>query len=513
MRWRITRSGGHLAALAAGLSALTFRYLQSVPADPDLWGHTKFGVDHIQSGHLARTDPFSFMTGGQEWINHEWLSELIFGWAYMTGGATGLFVLRSVIFCAIVTGLFTLCWLRWKNGFVTLLVATSALPFLALFTNVRPHSFTFLLVVLVLLCIEAYARGRHRWVYFLPLLMALWVNLHGGFIVGLGLCGLGLLSLACGAEGEMKAPTATQKRTLATVGLLTVAATLLNPYHLKLYGYLASALVLPREYVTEWMTLSGVQLVPYLFFTMLPLLVTLAARSWRHPTHLAFFVVSAVAALFNARFLAFLVIIGTLVLIDQGAVLWRRCAASGRYRMLDRLTSVPAVGVLAVVIALVSVPKALDDLSTYRGRVWLDPGQYPVGAAAFLNTHDLGPNLAVPFHWGEYAIWHLYPGYLVSQDGRYETTYVPSYVDSLLAAYYSGDLQQFVGGQDVDVMLLESSERLDRQVSLSDEWREVYRDATAAVYVPSTRAVPGGQRAALNAVSGSVPSTGPLFFP
>ena len=124
-------SSRSLLALAAGLAALVFRYVQSVPADPDLWGHTRFGLDHIRAGHLARTDPFSFMTTGQEWVNHEWLTELIFGWVFMAGGTTGLFLFRAAIFSAIAALLFGMCWSSWKNGFVLLLLAAGVLPLLA----------------------------------------------------------------------------------------------------------------------------------------------------------------------------------------------------------------------------------------------------------------------------------------------------------------------------------------------------------------------------------------------
>lgn len=510
---RTKTSRGSLVALVAGLAALVFRYLQSVPADPDLWGHTRFGLDHIRTGQLARTDPFSFMTGGQEWVNHEWLTELIFGWVFMVGGATGLFLLRAAIFSTIVALLFGMCWSTWKNGFVLLLLATGVLPLLAVFTNVRPHSFTFLFLLLVLFCIEAYGRGKRRWVNLLPVLMVLWVNLHGGFIVGLGLSGLGLASLFFGAEGGWTIPDPRARRHLVVVGILTVAATLCNPYHVGLYTYLVEALVLPREHVTEWMTLGGVQLVPYLLLTALPGAMFLVARSVKHPTRSILFLVTIVPAFLNARFLPFVIMFGTLVIADQGAVVWRRVTDGGRHPLLARVASAPAVAVLLVLVGLLLLPQAFDDLRHYRGRVWVDPDVYPVGAARFLKTHDLGRNLALPFQWGEYAIWHLYPDYLVSQDGRYETVYPPAYVDSLLDAYYMGDLERFIERQDVDVLLLESGEVLDRGVSESQDWRELYRDQTATVYVPHERLPDIANNLSDSAASTMARTSAPVFFP
>ena len=36
----------------------------------------------------------------------------------------------------------------------------------------------------------------------------------------------------------------------------------------------------------------------------------------------------------------------------------------------------------------------------------------------FLADHDLGPNLATRLDWGGYALYHLWPRYRVSIDGR-----------------------------------------------------------------------------------------------
>ncbi len=39
--------------------------------DIDLWGHVLFGEQLLHTGHLARTDPYSWTANGQPWVNHE----------------------------------------------------------------------------------------------------------------------------------------------------------------------------------------------------------------------------------------------------------------------------------------------------------------------------------------------------------------------------------------------------------------------------------------------------------
>ena len=238
----------------------------------------------------------------------------------------------------------------------------------------------------------------------------------------------------------------------------------------------------------------------------------LVARSVRHPTRSIFFLITAVAAYFNARFLALLIMFRVLVIADQGAVIWRRVTAGQRHSLVSRTASAATMAGLAALLCLVSLPAALEELRYYRGRVWVDADTHPVGAARFLKTNRLGPNLALPFHWGEYAIWHLYPDYQVSQDGRYETVYRPAYIDSLLAAYYAGDLERFTERQDVDVLLVESGAALDWGAQESRDWYEIYRDPTATVYVPHERLADLASRLA-NAGTPAAGPSAPIAFP
>src|SRR5579862_4093264 len=65
-------------------------------ADPDLWGHVRFGLDTMHAGHLTSVDPYSF-TQDVPWVNHEWLSEVQMGAAYAIGGDAGLALLKAAL--------------------------------------------------------------------------------------------------------------------------------------------------------------------------------------------------------------------------------------------------------------------------------------------------------------------------------------------------------------------------------------------------------------------------------
>ena len=66
------------------------------PADPDLWGHVRFGQDLLRSGRLSAVDPYSF-TSDRPWVNHEWLSEVVMALAFGRADAVGLNLLRLLV--------------------------------------------------------------------------------------------------------------------------------------------------------------------------------------------------------------------------------------------------------------------------------------------------------------------------------------------------------------------------------------------------------------------------------
>ena len=63
--------------------------------DSDIWGHMLFGINLLETRALPVADPYSF-TSSQPWINHEWFSDVLFGFAYSHGGLVLLTVLRSL---------------------------------------------------------------------------------------------------------------------------------------------------------------------------------------------------------------------------------------------------------------------------------------------------------------------------------------------------------------------------------------------------------------------------------
>src|SRR2546423_5347664 len=146
--------------------------------DGDLPRHILTGNLILHSRHVLTTDVFSFRTVGYPSIPHEWLSQVLFAAAYDWLGLSGVVVLTALL--VMLTWSTVYYHAVQKSGsvlpslFVTVLgVAASELHVLP-----RPHIFTYALIATWTMLLERVRTGMRAW-WSLPLMMLLWVNIHG----------------------------------------------------------------------------------------------------------------------------------------------------------------------------------------------------------------------------------------------------------------------------------------------------------------------------------------------
>jgi hypothetical protein len=386
-------------------------------ADADLWGHLRFGLDILASKSLQTADPYSF-TADRAWINHEWLAELLMGIGYAGLGALGLNLLKLGVI-AVVGGI-ALIVARQEHASPIARDLFVALTVFATYSRtqvIRPQMFSVAIFCAMLYVFRETDRGRTRAIWFVPLCFAAWVNLHGGWIVGLAALGVWMLG------------DAWQRRSLrwtialAAVGALALLATLVNPYGLGLWRFLTETVRLDRPGIADWKPLLQLPPAILVIESILPLIAIASLareRSWRRvPLRdiavltllaVATFRVGRVDAFLQAAIAIFLArpIITFLNGIDLNA--------HGRFQR----ASVP-VGAMALAFSAYVLVTGFSSLRVIGvGGEWV-PDR---AAAAFLRENSPGARVLTWFDWGEYALWQLSPaGIRVSMDGRRETVY------------------------------------------------------------------------------------------
>src|SRR5688500_79138 len=497
-------STGLLTCLCAVLAAAP--YFLRLTADPDLWWHVKTGLLILDVVAVPQTDPFSFTFAGAPWFNHEWLAEVGLALAYRTAGGAGLTVLRIALFAATLAGLGWLLWRRLRQPLLATAILVAALPTLDGFLSFRPHTWTYLLTIVFLLCLEGAAAGRPKLLLLLPPLMAIWVNLHGGFLTGLAVATVGIASLAVGGEHGRKLRGAGPWIVLA----LTFLAPFANPYGWRLVPYLAHELGARHSFVPEWRSVAQTPgaLSVFAAWTVVPLLaLALALRHTRLAEATLF--LGAVAATYrHVRFLPLLVIFGCLVLATATAPLWQRLTSEGLRRRLD---SPVAAGVLAAALALLAAPALARDARRKGLQLEVDVRQVPVLGTRALSQLGLSGNLATRLDWGGHAIWHLWPSWRVSIDGRNLTVYPESFVERQLIAYDRAEPLAGLEGQPIDAVLFESGGPGFEGMARDPGWALIYRDPLSALFLPAATAE--RLAPALSELPALSLDAGPVVFP
>jgi hypothetical protein len=479
-----------LSFLRIALAAVLFAWLSHTRADPDLWGHVLFGQSIVSEGSIAATDRYSFQSD-RPWVNHEWLSESLMYLAYAAGGPTALVALKVLLLLVVVAAVsIALARQSITGPSRDLLIALAVLGAFGQINHMRPQVFS-LAAFAWLLVLLTRAPGRGLATFFLlPALFAIWVNLHGGWIVGGGVLALWTACTLCTA-----APRA-EKIRLVAVGVLSLCATLINPYGWGMWAFLWNTVGFGRMEISEWQPVYRLGAPFMIVWSVLALTAVAAAaraftRSEPAVGRVAVVVMLGVGSLQVSRLLAFFGIT-VVVLLGREAIMalerFRR-----RREQPDQLPGRRAAAAAAVIACAVMIGGGVVSARNASCVRMDSPGLPEPEVAQFAAAQQLRGRLAVWFDWGEYAIWHLGPALPVSIDGRRETVYSDEILKRHLNFYFvPSTRQEFLDEVRPDYIWLPSD--LPVVASLrSDGWKQLFagpksvllgRDGASREYSP-----------------------------
>ena len=214
----------------------------------DSWLTLLGGREFLQHG-LPHHDTLAILSHGHQWIDQQWLAQLVYYGLYVLGGV-GLVGRVNVLLFAAAAGIALIAARR--SGASPSRVLVCALPALLLTASfVRAQVLSeFLFAVVLVLLVRESRRPSRRVLAVFPL-VALWGNLHGAAVMGAAMVSLlGFVELGRAARSR-------KRRAIARGLLLTVAAwpcLLVTPYGDGVLPYYRATLENPAfaKYITEW---------------------------------------------------------------------------------------------------------------------------------------------------------------------------------------------------------------------------------------------------------------------
>jgi hypothetical protein len=471
-----------------------------------LFGHVVFGQQMLSSRTVQFLETYSWTANGQPFINHEYGADLVLGGIHLLMGGTGLLLLKVLVgaltfFLCLRLGSESLKWptiaVAWVVGFIA--IVEISFGFAA-----RPQIFTALGLALELMILRQIHRGRLAWALVLPPLFAVWFNLHGGALAGIGLVLVAAASSTMEAAlpwfrpstGSAGVSPISNRKLLAALWLGSVAALaalFCNPWGSTMVRWVVGSVLWLRPEIQEWNPTPLNWDHATLF-----ILIAVAAFAWsvsRRRRALwelgvtAAFAVLALRSVRNAPLFALVALAFTPPHLADAIARFRHHFEGlvefwSRPRTQELAPRLLGLAGCAMVIATFTLHK--DHPLTME----VPRTQYPTAAMEFIRQHDIRGRMLTFFDWGDMTIFEL-PQCTVSLDGRLDSCYSRPIITEHWKLYNGEPVDQTVLPIDQADLALRPSNLLGARV-LADRpgWKPVYFDKTAVVLVRDLQRFP-----------------------
>ena len=434
--------------------------------------------ESLRLGYIPHVDLYAYTPTLKTSIHHEWGAGFIAYFLATRFGAAGIVTLKLVLAFALAA-VCVLC-ARARGARFPLLVLLAAPAILMVgngFAPVRAQMYSFALTALLFYWLRCDERGSRAWILPWLVVFCLWVNLHGGFVVGIA-----FLFLHWVEQVLRRRPHWHLAATLsAMTGLVAV-----NPYGYEYYRYLWTALAMKRPDIPEWRTLwqSGDPVYLSVFAcSVLLLAYCIVKLPLRDLPGLGILLAAAAGTFLHVRMIPFLAV--ALFCYLPGYM--QRTPLS---RWIEAKLFTPSPGR----IALWGAPAAFFLLLAFTVQFWrLDvPGQpssnsslqttFPVGPVKYLEAAGFSGNLMAPFEQGAYLSWKMYPRVRVFFDSRYEGAY-PDWLVKRAFQFYRAEpgWKDTLAAYPTDMLLIRTGQPI-RQVIAQVPWNKVYSDRGFEMY-------------------------------
>jgi hypothetical protein len=494
-----------LVAMSGG--ALSTRLL----GDASIGWHIRNGEQMLRTDTITRTDSFSVTMGGQTWYAWEWLYDLKIAGIHHWFGLNGVVFFTAVIIALTFALTLRLSLERGADLPVAALLLVLSLGVSMIHLFARPHVLSWLFTVIWFQMLDSsgsMAGPEHRRrLWYLPALMLLWVNLHGGFVLGFVLLGLYLLSGAiryfrCRDEG-MHQRIAGRLQELGIVTAASLLASLINPYgyklHLHVYRYLSSRWLM--NHIDEFLSPNFHGVAQQCFVAIL--LITIVGLAVSHSKPPLSRVLVLLFATYSGLYASRSLPVSSLLLTLIVAPLWTQALAeardnpslslrlrgflsrwllftsrAGRVELGFRVHLWPLAAVVIGMLVCAQPGKP-------GTRVWrdahFDAGHFPVQAGEVIVQRGIHEPIFAPDSWGGYLIYRLYPRNKVFVDDRHDLYGEEFLREYLKAIRLTPDWNGFLDEKKVNWALLPAESSLANMMEATAQWNLVYRDGVSVL--------------------------------
>jgi hypothetical protein len=485
---RLTERLSARTLLLGGVMIVTLSLFIAGEQDPDFWWHVRIGRWMVDNARLPSTDIFTFTVPGHVWTDHEYLTEILMWFVYRAAGLVGL----SLAFGLLTWAAFWILYRQVRRQpwvIVALGLAIGAVAGSPIW-GPRAQMITFFLTCLELYWLQGYLSGRSRALRYFPLVMVLWANLHGGWVIGFVWLGVALAAeLLSWVWNPANPAHRAHVRFLAIITVFSVVAVAATPHGLSLYPYpfQTQGSIAQQKLIVEWFSpdFHQVYLRP---FEAMVFLVIIGFALRRPPLHEFLLTLVALGlALQSVRNVVLFVAVATPVMINCYSAYWKELSAARGWKLELPPRRIFAV-ITAIMLAVITLATAFhiyDSINPAKQRS-MAMGDYPVAAADWLDAHpEVGTRMYNQYGWGGYLAYRFYPQpnrrvFIFGEAALMGDPLLNEYEDvQTLRTTWKQRLDQY----QVDYVVYNRGEALANVLATQPEWKLVYEDSVAVIYV------------------------------
>ncbi len=476
-----------------------FIFVNTHPIRPhDFWWHIAVGKAILENGQIPLVDIYSYTAYATPYPSYQvfWLMEILLYSIFRAGGAALIVFIQSLVLTSAYLLVLLTC-LHQSNDWRVAAFSTAFAVALGINDwNVRPQVISFLLGAVFLYLIQRLRSGLNpAWAIILPLLMVIWVNSHGTFLLGIL-----FVSLWMGEElwrliiVRWKVGTSTNFCQVLVPGLILLITTLacfVNPAGFGILKYLRTLLghSVVQNLVVEWAPPKMNTLVGGLFFTSLLMTGIILVFSPRRPTffHLLGFLAMALLSCLTSRGIIWYGMVMAPVVAGHSHALWVHVR---RNKDLPKnYQGKPLINwmFLCVIFGLgiITLPWFKEHLPMPELKAGLISRETPIQATEYILQNHSPGKMFHAMSFGSFLIWAAYPEYQVFVDSRIELYPLAIWQDYLEISNAVGDWEEKLDRYGVNTLMLSQIEQpgLVEAVLSTDRWELVFSDHSALVFV------------------------------
>jgi len=469
---------------ATFLISFTFFYFncQTLFFYPDAPWHIATGDLIRKIGEVPYTDPWSYTANYTNWYNISWLWDVGLSFIVQYIGLEGLYFLTLALYAFTLS---LLCYFLLKrNKFKDYAICTTlliAMLVLWVFVNARPQITSYILAIFFHNILHN--SRKHKTIidsnlWILPFLMALWINLHGGFLIGFTVIGAYVIESYINKNWEWL-------KRLILIGFLCLFSIITSFYGWEISNAVLRTLSSPMtKFISEWkpFIFSGQQIGPTLSIMTfilisnsrdkgLPLADKIIAFAWLF------------AAFFSSRNLSVYTVLS--------APYFAYCLGKIGHPKPFFDLSLPSLRMrffaYAVIVTLLLVHPKINGFITNNKDIVLGEKKVPLDAINYILENHPKKTFLNTYEIGGYIIYYSNGKLKPFIDGRAGTAYPNEAIsDYITFLKLEKDWERIVPKYDIQGIIAQNSHRFVKAFNggfFNKTWQKEYGDETATVYI------------------------------